>query len=952
MLSRVRDVALGAYAHQDLPFEKLVEQLQPERSLSYTPLVQVMLVLNEPMPQIQMTGLTVSPLGVETTTAKFDLTLSLENTATGLIGVWKYNTDLFDASTIARMARHFQTLLEAIVANPQQRVSQLPLLTERERHQLLVEWNTTTKEYPFDKCIHQLFEEQVERSPDAIAVVFEDKQLTYRELNQQANKIANHLKTMGVGPEVLVGICVERSLEMVVGLLGILKAGGAYVPLDPAYPKDRLSHMLSSQVSVVLTTEKLIAQLPKQTVHVVCLDADWGVIEQMSEENPLSNVQTQNLAYVIYTSGSTGKPKGVTIQLRSVLNLVTGLHQAIYAHYQDSQLRVSVNGSLSFDTSVKQIIQLLYGHTLEIVPEAIRFDANALLSFLQKHKIDVFDCTPSQLRLLIAAGLLASKSAPKAVLVGGEKLDESTWLALRQTENIDFYNVYGPTECTVDATVCSVKMAGSKPVIGRPITNTQIYILDRHLQPVPVGVAGELYIGGHGLARGYLNRPDLTQEKFIPNPFNNQPGERLYKTGDLARYLSDGNIEFLGRLDRQVKIRGFRIELNEVETVIAQHRSVRETVVMAREDIPGRKYLAAYIVSNHLEALSSSTLRDFLKKKLPSYMVPGAFVMLNALPLTPNGKVDHRALATPDTASQELETTFVAARTKLEELLARIWREVLHLQQVGIHDNFFELGGDSILSIQIISKANQAGLQLTAKQIFQHQTIAELATVGSTTGTRKAEQGLVTGSLPLTPIQHWFFAKNLPEAHHWNQAFLLLVPPTLNPTLLQQALKQLLVHHDALRLRFTKSEEGWQQFNALVDEAVPFSLVDLSALPETEQASAIEAKFAQLQASLNLSSGPLVRVALFNLGNRKPSRLLLVIHHLAVDGVSWRILLEDLQTAYQQLESGCSIQLPAKTSSFKHWAFKLTEYARSSVAKKEITYWQSLSRTQITRLPV
>ncbi len=953
VLSRVREVALGAYTHQDLPFEQLVEALQPTRSLSYTPLFHVMFALDEKSvpSSFELPELTVSSYAVEIGTTKFDLTLSMENTADGLVGGWRYNVDLFDETTIARLTGHFQTLLEGIVANPQQKVSALPLLTEREQHQLLWEWNNTTKEYPQDKCIHQLFEEQVTRSPDAIAVVFEDKQLTYLQLNQRANKIAHHLKTLGVEPEVLVGICVERSLEMVVGLLGILKGGGAYVPLDPAYPLDRLSHMLSSQVSVVLTSEKLVAQLPEHTARVVCLDTDWDIIEQMSEENPLSNVQATNLAYVIYTSGSTGKPKGITIEHRSVLNLATGLYQAIYAHYQDSQLRVSVNGSLSFDTSVKQIIQLLYGHTLEIVPEATRFDGNALLSFRQKHKIDVFDCTPSQLGVLIAAGLLASKSAPLAVLVGGEKIDESTWLALRTSENINFYNVYGPTECTVDATVCSVKMAGSKPIVGRPITNTQIYILDLYLQPVPVGVVGELYIGGHGLARGYLNRPDLTQEKFIPNPFKNQPGERLYKTGDQARYLTDGNIEFLGRIDNQVKIRGFRIELGEIEAALTSHPAVQQSLIIAREDVPGHKHLVAYIVPKHSEAIASSDLRGFLKAKLPDYMIPGVFVHLDALPLTPNGKVDRKALPIPNTARQELQAES-APRTRAEEILAQIWREVFHREFISIHDNFFEVGGDSILSIQIIFKANSAGLFLTPKQIFQHQTIAELAAVATTTKTLKAFQGLVTGPLPLTPIQHRFFAQNLREPHHFNQAFLLEVPPTLNPDLLQQALQQLLLHHDALRLRFNQSEACWQQFNALPDETVPFSRIDLSTLLEEALSQTIESTSSQLQASLNFNSGPLLQVALFHLGTQKPSRLLLVIHHLAVDGVSWRILLEDLQTAYQQLESGKPIQLPPKTTSFKHWAEKLTEYAQSPAAKKELTYWSNISTPKITPLPV
>ncbi|MEG4500182.1 amino acid adenylation domain-containing protein [Microcoleus sp. F10-C6] len=955
VLSRVRDVALGAYAHQDLPFEKLVEQLQPERSLSYTPLVQVMLVLNEPMLQIQMAGLTVSPLAVETTTAKFDLTLSLENTDSGLIGNWEYNTDLFDASTIARMAKHFQTLLEGIVANPQQKVSQLPLLTEQERHQLLVEWNNTQTEYPNDKCIHQLFEEQVERTPDAIAVVFEDKQLTYRELNAKANKIAHYLQTLGVEPEVLVGICVERSLEMMVGLLGILKAGGAYVPLDPQLPHERLSFILSdSSVPVLLTKSKLMVRLPENKARVVCLDTDWGIISHSGEENPVSSVGPQNLAYIIYTSGSTGQPKGTLIIHQGLVNYLSWCTEA-YAVADGSGS--PVHSSIGFDATITSLFSpLLVGKKVVLLPEDQEIEALGAILCSQS-QFSLVKITPAHLDLL--SFLIPNWSAnnqTRAFIIGGEALSGKTVSFWRESApSTKLINEYGPTETVVGCCVYEVdaqtQLSGGIP-IGRPIANTQLYILDPYLQPVPIGVLGELYIGGAGVARGYLNRPDLTESKFIPNRFSDEPGSRLYKTGDKARYLPDGNIEFKGRLDNQVKIRGFRIELGEIEAALRQYPGVQETVVVAREDVPDRKYLAAYIVPNRESAIASSVLRSFLQEKLPDYMIPGAFVMLDALPLTPNGKVDRKALPTPDTARQELQTDLIAPRTISEEILAQIWREVFHRDIQSIHDNFFELGGDSILSIQIISKANSAGLHLTVKQIFQHQTIAELAAVAKPTGTLKAFQGLVTGSLPLTPIQHWFFAKNLPEAHHYNQAFLLLVPPNLNPDLLQQALQQLLRHHDALRLRFNQTEAGWQQFNALPDEIVPFSLIDLSTLQEEALSQTIESTSSQLQASLNLNSGPLLRVALFHLGTQKPSRLLLVIHHLAVDGVSWRILLEDLQTVYQQLSSSKPIQLPPKTTSFKHWAEKLTEYAFSSAAKKELTYWSNISTSKITQLPV
>jgi amino acid adenylation domain-containing protein len=622
LLSRVRDVMLGAYAHTDLPFEKLVEELKLERDLSYTPLVQVMLVLNEPMSQIQMAGLTVSPLAVETATAKFDLTLSFENTPSGLIGNWEYNTDLFDASTIARMTRHFQTLLEAIVANPQQRVSALPLLTERERHQLLVEWNNSTKDYPSDKCIHQLFEEQVERSPDAIAVVFEDKQLTYRELNQRANQLAHYLRTLGVEPEVLVGICVERSLEMVVSLLSILKAGGAYLPLDPALPKESLAfRLIDAQVPILLTQKGLLKREEAQVQTVLYLDADWELIAQESSANPNSEVIPENLAYVLYTSGSTGQPKGVAIEQRQILNYLHAILDKLQLPTGASFANVSTFAADLGNTAI--FPALCTGGCLHIVSQELSTDPKALAEYFQRHPIDCLKITPTHLASLLASNASDSILPRQCLVLGGEAASWDLIEKIRQyAPNCRILNHYGPTETTVGVLTYPVsnKQASynSKTVpIGHPIANTQVYILDRHLQPVPIGVPGELHIGGASLARGYLNRPDLTAEKFISNPFNDRTGTRLYKTGDLVRYLPDGNIEFLGRLDRQVKIRGFRIELSEVETALAQHPAVRETVVVAREDIPGRKYLAAYIVCNQKEALTSSTYAIFSRKSCP-----------------------------------------------------------------------------------------------------------------------------------------------------------------------------------------------------------------------------------------------------------------------------------------------------------------------------------------------
>jgi amino acid adenylation domain-containing protein/non-ribosomal peptide synthase protein (TIGR01720 family) len=854
-----------------------------------------------------------------------------------------YDCDRFDAETIARMGGHLLTLLEGMVATESQKLKDLPLLTSAERHQLLVEWNNTTKEYPQNKCIHQLFEEQVERSPDAIAVVFEGEQLTYQQLNARANRIAHYLKSLGVEPEVLVGICVERSLYMVVGLLGILKAGGAYVPLDPSYPQDRLRYMLEDAgVQVLLTKAQLVKSLPKHKARVVCLDTNWEQIAIQSDSNPVNGVTRDNLAYVIYTSGSTGRPKGVAIEHHSTVALLTWAKEVFAT---EDLAGVLASTSICFDLSVFELfVPLSWGGRVIMAQNAL--DLPTLPAAAQ---VTLINTVPAAM-----AELVRSQRIPASVRIvnlAGEPLQNQLVQQIYQLPNVQqVFNLYGPSEDTTYSTFTLVKKGDSIVTIGRPIANTYCFLLDEHLMPLPIGVPGELYIGGDGLARGYLKRPDLTDEKFIPNPFSNEPSSLLYKTGDKARYLPDGNIEFLGRIDNQVKIRGFRIELGEIEAAITQYPGVRETAVIAREDVPGHKYLVAYIVPNHEDAIASSDLRGFLKEKLPDYMIPGVFVVLDALPLTPNGKVDRKALPIPDTARQELQAES-APRTRYEEILAQIWREVFHRDVVSIHDNFFEVGGDSILSIQIISKANRAGFFFTPKQIFQHQTIAELAAV-ATTETLKSEQGLVTGSLPLTPIQHWFFAQNLPEPHHFNQSFLLEVPPTLNSDLLQQALQQLLHHHDALRLRFNQTEACWQQFNALPDETVPFSRIDLSTLQKEALSQTIESTSSQLQASLNLNSGPLLRVALFHLGTQKPDRLLLVIHHLAVDGVSWRILLEDLQTAYQQLESGKPIQLPPKTTSFKHWTEKLTEYAFSPAAKKELTYWSNISGSKITPLSV
>lgn len=948
LLGRVHKVATGAYAHQDVPFEMLVDELQPRRDLSHMPLFQVMFVLQDVLPEpLELPGVTLSPLEADSGTAKFDLTLSVMELEEGLRAIFEYNTDLFDRATIARMMAHFQTLLEGIVTDPDQPIVMLPLLTEIERRQLLSEWIDTETPYPYDKCAHELFEAQVKRSPQAEAVIFGDEVLSYQELNVRANQLAHYLRKLDVGPETLVGLCVERSLEMIVGLLGVLKAGAAYVPLDPDYPAERLSFVLEdADVRVVLTQNHLMERLDA-SVHTVCLDTDWGQIADESGRRPISGATPDSLAYVIYTSGSTGLPKGTLLQHRGLSNLANAYIDLFELGQGDRVLQFF---SLSFDGSVADIFMgLLSGAALCLVPPEARLPGQPLVDFLRLQAVTHAVLTPSVLAMLPRTEL----AAVRWLAVGGEACLPD--LVARWAPRRHFFNVYGPTESTVVGTwhqVVESSVQVTNVPIGRPVPNIRVYILDEALQLVPIGVSGQLHIGGVALARGYLDRPGLTAERFIPDPFSDDPRARLYRTGDLVRYRDDGNIEFLGRMDDQVKVRGFRIELGEIEAVLRRHAALREVALLVREDAPGPKRLVAYVVPEQSPGPTVNELRSFLAGKLPEYMMPSAFVTLRALPLTPSGKVNRRTLPAPGQARPDLESAYLGPRTWKEETLVSIWGQLLEIERVGVHDNFFELGGDSILTIQVVARASQAGLTLTPRQLFEHPTVARLAAVAGTGPAVVAEQGVVEGPLPLTPIQCWFFEQELPQLHHWNQAFLLQVREVLQPGLLAEAVGHLLAHHDALRLRFERGERDWQQFHAALDEQVPFEWVDLSDLPAAERAAAVEAPATQFQRSFDLGEGPLVRVAYFDLGHGQPGRLLMVIHHLAVDGVSWRILMEDLQSAYGQLSQGEPVQLPPKTTSFQTWARRLVEYAQTERVREELPHWLVVGQGGVDHLPM
>lgn len=731
LLNRVREVTLGAYTHQDLPFEKLVEELNPERDLSRHPLFQIVFSLqNTPIETLELPGLKLSLFDFDSKIAKIDLEFHVWRDLETLKGEVVYSTDLFDQSTITRMLGHYQILLERIIVNPKQHLSDLSLLTKEEQQQLLIDWNNTKKNYPDNKCFHQLFEAQVEKNPDAtalnarsaIALVFGNQQLSYKELNIRSNQLAHHLQKIGVKTESLVGICVERSPEMIIGLLSILKAGGAYLPLDPSYPQERLNFMLEdAQVSVLLTQGKLLQHFTEFSKPIINIDKDWETITQYSKENPKNCVTLENLAYVIYTSGSTGQPKAVLIEHRGLSNLAADQIEVFNLQLSNRILQFA---SLSFDASIFEIVMALQiGATLYLANKECLLPGKALLQLLREKAITHVTLPPAVLAVLPTESLPELQTIISAGESCSEDIVKRWWSSSRR-----FFNAYGPTEATVWSTVAEIKSVSEKPPIGRPIANTEIYILDKHLQPVPIGILGELYIGGDGLARGYLNSPELTAKKFIPNPFNGKKETIIYQTGDLARYRPDGNIEFLGRIDNQVKIRGFRIELSEIETVIIQHKNIQKVIVISQSNLSEHKHLVAYIVSKSPPEQTIIELRELLKEKLPEYMIPKAFVVLDSLPLTANGKVDRYALKEAHPLSRSINKIFIPPRTPTESTLAKIWAEVLNIEHIGIHDNFFDLGGNSLLAVRLLDQINkQFARDLSLSKLFLNQTIESLA---------------------------------------------------------------------------------------------------------------------------------------------------------------------------------------------------------------------------------
>jgi amino acid adenylation domain-containing protein len=942
LLARVRALTLAAYTHQDLPFEKLVEALQPERSLRHSPLFQVLLVLQNTAPAaLRLDGLRVHRLAVTSGTAKFDLTLYLTERADGLLTSLEYSTELFDAATIERLLGHYRVLLEGVVTDPDQRLADLPLLTEAERQQLLVDWNATPTDAVPVACAHELFEAQVEQTPNAVAVCFAERRLSYRELDRQANQLAHYLRSLGVGPDTLVAVGVERSIELVVAVLGIWKAGGAYVALDPAYPEERLQFLLKdSQAPVLVTTAALVPRLAAPCARAVCLDADAPQIARQPDRRPEQRAGPDNLAYVLYTSGSTGRPKGVAVVHRGPAAL---LNWTLRTFTGEQLAGMLFSTSICFDLSVFELLApLSCGGKVIVIPDALHLPECAAAG-----EVTFLNTVPS-----VMAELLRRPGLPTAVQVialAGEPLSARLVQQCYQLPGVEHvFNLYGPTEATVYATFCRVlEDQDGPPPIGRPISGTRAYVLDEHLQPVPIGMPGELYLGGAGLARGYLNRPELTGARFLPDPFSAQPSARLYRTGDRCRYRADGNLEFLGRLDNQVKVRGFRIELGEIEAVLNEHPQVQETAVLLHQNAAGDQQLVAYVMP-HGPAPALADLRGFVQQKLPGYMVPAAFVLLERLPLSPTGKVDRRALPALNGACLAGEQTYTAPRTRVEKMLAEIWASVLGLEQVGVGDHFFEAGGHSLLAMRVLARVQQAfSVELPLRQLFETPRLADLAraidAVRSTSPEppRPIQPAARTDDLRLSFAQQrlWFLDRWQPGSSLYHIPTLMRLRGRLDVMALERSFEEIVRRHEAFQTTFPAVNGQPVQLIASVQRP-EINIVDFREVADAErETTARRAAAEEIAKPFDLARGPLLRIRLLRLADEE-HLLLLVLHHIISDGWSFRILARELALLYEAFtREGSSplANLPVQYSDFAVWQRR---WLQGDVLQRQLAYWK------------
>ncbi|MDH5546984.1 MAG: amino acid adenylation domain-containing protein [Gammaproteobacteria bacterium] len=952
LVSQVRQTTLAAYANQDLPFERLVDELNVPRDMSYSPLFQVMFSLqNMPTPALQVSQLQLQPVATVDSTAKFDIEVQFMETANGITGGWKFDVDLFHSSTIERWSRAFIFLLEQVVSNPEARLSELTILDSQQRHQLLVEWNETSVDYPDNQCLHTIFEEQVKQTPTAIALVCEDQSLTYAQLNQRANRLAHYLRDQGVGPDTCVGLCMQRSLELVVSIYAILKAGGAYVPIDPEYPVERIAFILSDTgAKLVLCqhiSENHVGEFSAKTFY---FDRDWQAVEDYPDTNPRTIATSANLAYVIYTSGSTGQPKGVAVAHGGVCDRMRWTQERYPLCSQDSVL---LKTPFTFDVSVCEFFWPLFAGSRLVVaqPEGHK-DPVYLSHIIDQHQITTAHFVPSMLQVFLEQLPTDSGTSLTRLICSGEALPLDLQQRCSEQLNAELHNLYGPTEASIHVTAwaCDPRATYTSVPMGRPLANTDVYVLDQALNPVALGTPGELYIGGTGVARGYLNRAALTAQSFIPHPFSEHPGLRLYKTGDLVRYLADGNLAYLGRLDHQVKLRGLRIELGEIEAALRQHTAISETAVLLREDKPGQKRLAAYVVWQSPDTIVDwRDLTAALQLQLPDYMIPSTYTSLTEMPLTSSGKLDRKALPAPEMFSTQRE--FIAPRTSTEEVLAKIWEDVLKLEKIGIYDNFFELGGHSLLATQVISRIRKSfSIELPLKTIFTSPTLENLAVAislvkenGDNNFSMPIRPAARTSNLPLSFSQQrfWFLNQIIPDNPFFNIPVALHLDGTLNSQALHKSFNILVARHEGLRTCFPTGDNGQarQIIHPRLEIDVP--IIDLETLADNVKAATIKTYLSEeTKTPFNLNDGPLIRVRLLKLSTTKHI-LQFTLHHIICDGWSLNILRREFEHIYNAVVENNPVKLPPLPLQYADFASWQHARLQGETLEKQLSYWRN-----------